>query len=233
MTTTDEAPPRAKQARSSGRGADGQTKSRRPAIRPRGSLIAALDIGTTKICCFIARVEDDSPACSASAIRSRAACATARSSIWRRPSASILNAVHAAEQMAGETIERVVVEPVGRLLRLAHHQGRDRRHRARDRRWRYAAGARARLSDARARRSPDHPFGPGRVLDRRQPRHSRPARHVRRAARRQYACRDRERGQRAQPHLGVGRSHLEIDALVVSPMPPGSPASSRTRSVSA
>ncbi len=26
-----------------------------------GSLIAALDIGTTKICCFIARVEDDNP----------------------------------------------------------------------------------------------------------------------------------------------------------------------------
>ena len=36
-------------------------------------------------------------------------------------------------------------EPVGRLFRLAHHQGRDRRHRARDHRCRYAAGARARL----------------------------------------------------------------------------------------
>ena len=26
-------------------------------VRPRGSLITALDIGSTKVCCFIARVE--------------------------------------------------------------------------------------------------------------------------------------------------------------------------------
>ena len=62
MTTTDEAPPRAKRAREAAKTAvDGQAKPRKPAVRPRGSLITALDIGTTKICCFIARVEDDSP----------------------------------------------------------------------------------------------------------------------------------------------------------------------------
>ena len=59
MTTLDEAPPRAKKAAKTR--ADDQPKSRRPATRPRGSLITALDIGTTKICCFIARVEDDKP----------------------------------------------------------------------------------------------------------------------------------------------------------------------------
>src|SRR5207302_9713034 len=62
MTTVDEAPPRTKRAGEAAKArADGQARPRRPATRPRGSLITALDIGTTKICCFIARVEDDRP----------------------------------------------------------------------------------------------------------------------------------------------------------------------------
>src|SRR6266436_5321093 len=38
---------------------NGNVARHRPApARPRGSMIAAIDIGTTKTCCFIARVED-------------------------------------------------------------------------------------------------------------------------------------------------------------------------------
>ena len=37
--------------------ANGHAATPPPALaRPRGSLIAALDIGSTKVCCFIARV---------------------------------------------------------------------------------------------------------------------------------------------------------------------------------
>src|SRR5262249_52651451 len=62
MSAIDEAPPRTTQAkgRSPG-GADGQARPLKPSIRPRGTLLAALDIGSTKVCCFIARVEDEKP----------------------------------------------------------------------------------------------------------------------------------------------------------------------------
>ena len=36
-------------------GLNGAKKAKRPT---RGGLIAALDVGSTKVCCFIARVED-------------------------------------------------------------------------------------------------------------------------------------------------------------------------------
>src|SRR5215813_11435697 len=62
MTVTAEAPTRARKGKeAAGPGTAGLVKSRRPSIRPRGSLVVALDIGTNKICCFIARVEDDNP----------------------------------------------------------------------------------------------------------------------------------------------------------------------------
>src|SRR5438270_1333005 len=111
MTTLDEAPPRAREEATNG--ADRQAKPRRPATRPRGSFIAAVDIGITVICCFIARVEDHRPR-----------VLVIGHQIWRgvrngsivdleATGTSVLNAVHAAEEMAGETIQRVVANLSG------------------------------------------------------------------------------------------------------------------------
>ena len=111
MTTVDEAPPRAKKAAKTR--ADDQPKSRRPATRPRGSLITALDIGTTKICCFIARVEDDRPRVLGIGHQISRGVRNGGIVDLEATGKSVLNAVHAAEEMAGETIERVVANLSG------------------------------------------------------------------------------------------------------------------------
>ena len=114
MTTVDEAPPRAKRAREAAKTrADGQPKSRRPATRPRGSLITALDIGTTKICCFIARVEDDRPRVLGIGHQISRGVRNGGIVDLEATGTSVLNAVHAAEEMAGETIQRVVANLSG------------------------------------------------------------------------------------------------------------------------
>lgn len=76
--------------------------------------IAALDIGSTKICCFIAKVSD------AGRIRvtgmSHHASAGVRGGVLVDMEAAyraVLAAVHAAEQMAGATIEQVIVSIAG------------------------------------------------------------------------------------------------------------------------
>jgi cell division protein FtsA len=80
--------------------------------RPRGSLITALDIGSTKVCCFIARVE---AAPRVLGIGHQVARGVRGGAIVDLEAAghSIRNAVHAAEEMAGEQIERVVVNLSG------------------------------------------------------------------------------------------------------------------------
>jgi cell division protein FtsA len=82
-------------------------------VRPRGSLVAALDIGTSKICCFIARVEAEGPRILG--IGHQVSRGVRGGMIVNLEAAgdSIRNAVHAAEQMAGETIQRVVVNQSG------------------------------------------------------------------------------------------------------------------------
>ena len=86
---------------------------RRQSIRPRGSLIAALDIGTTKICCFIARVAADAP--QVLGIGHQIARGVRNGTIvdLEAAGASIVNAVHAAEEMADETIQQVVTNLSG------------------------------------------------------------------------------------------------------------------------
>ncbi len=81
-------------------------------MRPRGSLIAAIDIGTTKTCCFIARV-DAQPRILG--IGHQIARGMRSGTIIDLDAAghSIRSAVHAAEEMAGETIERAVVNLSG------------------------------------------------------------------------------------------------------------------------
>ncbi len=78
--------------------------------RPRRSTIAALDIGSSKVCCFIAKIDD--------AGRSRVIGIGHQISQGLKSGTivsadkiehSILNAVHAAEEMAGETIRSAYV----------------------------------------------------------------------------------------------------------------------------
>ena len=78
--------------------------------KPRSGLVAALDIGTTKICCFIAQIEGQG--------RVRVVGIGHQKSRGLRAGAivdmdaaeeSIRGAVHAAEQMAGDTIREVFV----------------------------------------------------------------------------------------------------------------------------
>lgn len=81
-------------------------------VRPRGSRIAAIDIGTTKICCFIARVEAEPRILG---IGHQIAHGVRGGAIIDLDAAgtSIRSAVHAAEEMAGEQIERAVVNLSG------------------------------------------------------------------------------------------------------------------------
>jgi cell division protein FtsA len=114
MSTTDEAPPRTRAAKApSPNGTDDQARPLKPPIRPRGSLVSALDIGTTKICCFIARVEDDRPRVLGIGHQISRGVRNGKIIDLEAASASILNAVHAAEEMAGETIQQVVANLSG------------------------------------------------------------------------------------------------------------------------
>ena len=91
----------------------GRVKPRLAPVRPRGSLVAGVDIGTSKICCFIARVEAEGPRILG--IGHQVSRGVRGGMIVNLEAAgdSIRNAVHAAEQMAGETIERVVINQSG------------------------------------------------------------------------------------------------------------------------
>ncbi|CAN0093388.1 unnamed protein product, partial [Discosporangium mesarthrocarpum] len=91
--------------------------------KPRTGLIAALDIGTSKVCCMVARV--DRPASDDAARQTPVArvvgvghqvSAGIRSGVvtdMDAAEAAIRQAVHAAEQMAGETIQDVTVNLSG------------------------------------------------------------------------------------------------------------------------
>ena len=86
-----------------------QPRQRPVLMRPRGSIVAAVDIGSTKICCFIARVESAGPRILG--IGHQVSRGVRGGAIVDLDAASeaIGNAVHDAEEMARETIERVVV----------------------------------------------------------------------------------------------------------------------------
>jgi cell division protein FtsA len=114
MTMVNEAPPRPKQKNGLATSrTEVQGKPRKPSVRSRGSLIAGLDIGTTKVCCFIARVEEDRPRVLGIGHQISRGLRNGTIVDLEAASISILNAVHAAEEMAGETIERVVASLSG------------------------------------------------------------------------------------------------------------------------
>jgi cell division protein FtsA len=84
-------------------------RPRQQSLRPRGSLIAGLDIGSTKICCFIARVEGAEPRILGIGHQVSRGIKSGAIVNLDEVSDSIRNAVHAAEEMADETIEGVTV----------------------------------------------------------------------------------------------------------------------------
>ncbi|MET4805371.1 cell division protein FtsA [Limibacillus sp. MBR-115] len=79
----------------------------------RNGLIAALDVGSSKVCCFIAQTGSggQSAAPRVLGIGQQASRGIKNGAIVDMEAAevAIRNAVHAAEQMAGDTIERVVL----------------------------------------------------------------------------------------------------------------------------
>jgi cell division protein FtsA len=94
-------------------GSEANSRPRRPPIRPRGSLLAALDIGTTKVCCFIARVDGDQPRVTGIGHQLARGVRNGKIVDLEAAGASIGGAVHAAEEMAGDQISRVVASLTG------------------------------------------------------------------------------------------------------------------------
>jgi cell division protein FtsA len=86
------------------------TGNRRIRHRPRGSVLAVLDVGTTKIACFIARV-DEGDALRIIGVGHQSSIGLRAGTIVDMQSAAgaIGQAVNAAEQMCGETIREVLV----------------------------------------------------------------------------------------------------------------------------
>jgi len=90
-----------------GIGFNGAKKSKRPV---RGAIVAALDVGSSKVCCIIARL-DEPGSFRVIGVGHQIATGIRAGTIIDMEAAetSIGAAVHAAEQMAGETIRDVVV----------------------------------------------------------------------------------------------------------------------------
>jgi cell division protein FtsA len=86
---------------------------KKPGARPRGALLAAIDIGTTKVCCFIARREAGGPRILGIGHQLARGVRAGQIIDLEATATSMLNAVHAAEQMAGETITEVVINLSG------------------------------------------------------------------------------------------------------------------------
>jgi cell division protein FtsA len=80
--------------------------------RPRGT-IGVVDIGSTKLCCFIARRRDGEPQIAGIGHQVSRGVRNGAIVDIEAASQSILAAVHAAEQMAGETLSEVVVNLSG------------------------------------------------------------------------------------------------------------------------
>src|SRR3954453_2330320 len=97
----------------------GGKRTRRP---PRGGTIAALDVGTTKICCVVGKV-DEGGQIRLTGVGHQLSRGLRAGPVVDMEAAeqAIGTAVHAAERMAGETIHDVVVnisggQPTSQLL---------------------------------------------------------------------------------------------------------------------
>ncbi len=87
---------------------------RKKLSRTKNGIVAGLDVGCSKTCCFIARV-DQGPLPKVIGIGQQASRGIKGGVIvdMAAVEAAVLNAVHAAEQMAGQTIDRVMVNLSG------------------------------------------------------------------------------------------------------------------------
>lgn len=87
---------------------------KKPRIAPKNGLIAAIDVGSSKICCFIARVADDGRP-NVIGIGHQVSRGLRGGAIvdMEQAEMAILSTVHAAEQMAGETIQEVILNLSG------------------------------------------------------------------------------------------------------------------------
>jgi cell division protein FtsA len=83
------------------------------AIRPRGGFVAAIDIGTTKVSCFIAKVDNGEPRIVGIGHQVSKGVRNGVIVDIEAASQSILNCAHAAEEMAGTTLEEVVINVSG------------------------------------------------------------------------------------------------------------------------
>lgn len=92
----------------------GQHRLPRYLTKPRSGLVAALDVGSSKVCCFVARADTNG--------RTRVIGASHQISHGMKngivvdieaAEAAILSAVHAAEQIANETVRSVTVNLSG------------------------------------------------------------------------------------------------------------------------
>jgi cell division protein FtsA len=77
--------------------------------RAHNGLIATLDVGSSKVCCFIARIEDGVPRIVGIGHQVSHGVRGGLINDIEAASQAILSTVHAAEEMAGETVSEVVV----------------------------------------------------------------------------------------------------------------------------
>lgn len=79
----------------------------RSSIKPKGSLLAALDVGSTKIACFIGRIVDDEGAFEIIGVGNRPSFGVKNGAVVNlgEAEAAIRHAVHAAENMAAEVMK--------------------------------------------------------------------------------------------------------------------------------
>ena len=100
-------------------------------FRPKGSVIAALDIGTTKISCFVARMSDDEGGYDVVGVGHQASAGIKGGTVVDLEAAetAIRQTVHAAENMAAETMKgyplRDVVINVPGIHAQSHHFSAD------------------------------------------------------------------------------------------------------------
>ncbi len=89
-------------------------------IKPRNGLLAALDIGSSKVVCFVARLQNDGPP-KVIGVGHQASRGVKAGIVTDMEAAegAILQAVHDAEKMAGETVRTVIANLSGG--RLASH----------------------------------------------------------------------------------------------------------------
>ncbi|HXS39549.1 MAG TPA: cell division protein FtsA [Stellaceae bacterium] len=82
-------------------------------LRTRNGVVGAVDIGTTKICCFIAQIDENGPRITGIGHQVAKGMRNGVIVDIEAASRSILHAVHTAEEMAGTTLNDVVINISG------------------------------------------------------------------------------------------------------------------------